>query len=385
MRAADAIPECSKLLGKTEVVSVGCCVDCTLLASDLANVHVLLWVQTIIHQRLLPGKSRHQQLQQGLCCHPSTAAFDKLPYYVQIAYPFIYGMPPLNWLLRKLRPNQGVRVLVPSPLLRAVTFKLFVDMSQIPALQHVFSTGLRVLFNGDKSQWDRALQMPHYSTASMPAISWHTGMHFGQVRSLDYYMRLLDFALHARYCDNVTRSIHQKQGILVNCTIMYGLCLAETSQCCSSHSSSKPLARIVSDAAPALEGVAPFVALLARSRENHCLTNSETRVLRLQWCKSSKFRMYDMGSSAQNQQEYGQAEPPDVAASYHLLDFPIDIMAGKADGIIARENVLMHYEAMRNAGCCVTYKEFDFGHLDFTFAIKDDLRSYVISRLRMPI
>ena len=94
--------------------------------------------------------------------------------------------------------------------------------------------------------------------------------------------------------------------------------------------------------------------------------------------------MFDMGSAAKNQQAYGQPEPPDVAAAYHLLDFPIDIMAGRADGVIAKENVLMHYEAMRKAGCRVTYKEFDFGHLDFTFAVKDDLRSYVLSRLLMP-
>ncbi|KAK9834097.1 hypothetical protein WJX84_003001 [Apatococcus fuscideae] len=199
-----------------------------------------------------------------------------------IAYPFIYGMPPLNWVLRKLRPQQGVGVLVPSPLFRAIFFKLFVDMSQIPALNYLLSTGIRVAFSGDKSQWDRALQMPHYSPASMPAISWHTGIHFGQ------------------------------------------------------------------------------------------------------WCRTSKFRMFDMGSAAKNQQAYGQPEPPDVAAAYHLLDFPIDIMAGRADGVIAKENVLMHYEAMRKAGCRVTYKEFDFGHLDFTFAVKDDLRSYVLSRLLMP-
>jgi hypothetical protein len=39
---------------------------------------------------------------------------------------------------------------------------------------------------------------------------------------------------------------------------------------------------------------------------------------------------------------------------------------------------------MRAAGCDVTYKEFDdFGHLDFTFAVKDDLRHYVLSRLLM--
>jgi len=47
---------------------------------------------------------------------------------------------------------------------------------------------------------------------------------------------------------------------------------------------------------------------------------------------------------------------------------PVDICAGRGDGIIAKENVLMHYEAMRLASCEVSYKEFDFGHLDFTFA-----------------
>ena len=55
---------------------------------------------------------------------------------------------------------------------------------------------------------------------------------------------------------------------------------------------------------------------------------------------------------------------------------------GRADGVIARENVLEHYAHMRDAGLNVTYKEFEaFGHLDFTFAIKDDLRHYVLSRL----
>ena len=58
--------------------------------------------------------------------------------------------------------------------------------------------------------------------------------------------------------------------------------------------------------------------------------------------------------------------------------------AGRADGVIARENVVKHYNAMRAAGCDVTYKEFEsFGHLDFTFAVKDDLRHYVLSRLLM--
>lgn len=56
--------------------------------------------------------------------------------------------------------------------------------------------------------------------------------------------------------------------------------------------------------------------------------------------------------------------------------------AGRSDGIIARENVIKHYNQMHAAGCDVTYKEFEsFGHLDFVFAVKDDLRHYVMSRL----
>jgi len=42
--------------------------------------------------------------------------------------------------------------------------------------------GISALLSGDKSQWDRALQMPHYNTYSMPALSFHTGNHFLQVR-----------------------------------------------------------------------------------------------------------------------------------------------------------------------------------------------------------
>lgn len=36
---------------------------------------------------------------------------------------------------------------------------------------------------------------------------------------------------------------------------------------------------------------------------------------------------------------YGQAEPLDVAEDYGWIDCPVDICAGRADGVIARENV----------------------------------------------
>lgn len=48
--------------------------------------------------------------------------------------------------------------------------------------QELFLAGMRLMLNGDSSQWDRALQMPHYSAKDMPALSLHTGMHLIQAR-----------------------------------------------------------------------------------------------------------------------------------------------------------------------------------------------------------
>ena len=63
---------------------------------------------------------------------------------------------------------------------------------------------------------------------------------------------------------------------------------------------------------------------------------------------------------------------------YLLCTLQSDVLAA---GIIAKENVQTHFKHMKEAGCNVTLKEFDFGHLDFTFAVKDELRNYVANRL----
>ena len=167
----------------------------------------------------------------------------------------------------------------------------------------------------------------------------------------------------------------------------------------------------------------------------------------LQWVRSGKFQLFDYGSSEANENKYDEPWPIDIAANYGLLEMPIDLVAGTADGeawlcpfpavvhgphkncleclilpeagcyaavhlqlnivqqqrvqapphhyyllctfrhnaltagIIAKENVQTHFRHMKEAGCNVTLKEFDFGHLDFTFAVKDELRNYVANRL----
>ena len=176
---------------------------------------------------------------------------------------------------------QGAPAYIPSSLLRYITFKLTVDLQQVPALNELTRAALRLLLNGDASEWDRALQMPHYAVASMPAISLHTGAHL------------------------------------------------------------------------------------------------------IQLMLTGRFQLYDYGAPA-NRRHYGTNRPLDVASNYGLIsDLPVDLVAGRSDGIVAREDVAAHYDAMKKAGMDVTYKELNVGHLDVTMAVKDEVQHYVMSRLRL--
>jgi pimeloyl-ACP methyl ester carboxylesterase len=89
--------------------------------------------------------------------------------------------------------------------------------------------------------------------------------------------------------------------------------------------------------------------------------------------RSKRFQLNDYGSRAANAAHYGLPFPPDIADEYWRIDIPVDLCAGALDGIIPPENVRMHYDRMRRAGVKVTFRQFEFGHLDFTFAAKSEL------------
>jgi lysosomal acid lipase/cholesteryl ester hydrolase len=176
---------------------------------------------------------------------------------------------------------QGAPVYIPSALLRSIAFKLTADLAQVPALNELTRAALRLLLNGDASEWDRALQMPHYAAASMPAISLHAGAHLMQLMA-----------------------------------------------------------------------------------------------------NGARFTLFDYGSPAANAARYGTPQPPDVAAHYALLrGLPVDLVAGRSDGVVALEDVGAHYAAMQGAGLEVSYKEMEVGHLDVTFGVKDEVVQYVLRRL----
>lgn len=94
--------------------------------------------------------------------------------------------------------------------------------------------------------------------------------------------------------------------------------------------------------------------------------------------------MFDYGSTKANIQAYGSSEPLDIASLYgsRLKGIPIDLVAGTKDGIISDQNVKIHRDRMEAAGLEVSYREFSYGHLDFTFAVKEELRNYLLKLIR---
>lgn len=66
---------------------------------------------------------------------------------------------------------------LPTAAARLLTFKFMLDFTRLPALGDLMRAFMRFSLNGDRSQWDRAVQMPHYNARAMPAVSLHMGLH----------------------------------------------------------------------------------------------------------------------------------------------------------------------------------------------------------------
>ena len=97
--------------------------------------------------------------------------------------------------------------------------------------------------------------------------------------------------------------------------------------------------------------------------------------------RTRRFRMFDYGSASANMEVYGSPEPLDLGEHYRLIDIPVDLVAGQKDRVIRPSMVKRHYKLMKDAGVNVSYIEFEYAHLDFTFSHHEELLSYVMSRL----
>lgn len=97
--------------------------------------------------------------------------------------------------------------------------------------------------------------------------------------------------------------------------------------------------------------------------------------------RSKKFVMFDYGSRDKNMEVYGSPEPLDLGEYYSFIDIPVDLVAGRKDRVIKPSMVRNHYKVMKDAKVEVSFSEFEYAHLDFTFSHREELLSYVMSRL----
>jgi len=102
-----------------------------------------------------------------------------------------------------------------------------------------------------------------------------------------------------------------------------------------------------------------------------------------QMARARRFLMYNFGSKELNLRAYGTPYPLDIGANYGVIDIPVDLVGGRKDKLIPPSMIRKHYDAMKSAGCQASYSEFEFAHLDFTFANREELMAYVASRLSL--
>eukprot|EP00798_Chlamydomonas_sp_ICE-L_P032016 gene32016-16537_t len=219
------------------------------------------------------------------------------PYYLRAVGHSLGGMALMIHTVMRARaglPSHVHRLVLLTPagfhydyprvFARLVVFKLFADVRALPSVNELQQLMISFILNGDASQWDRAVQIPHYSEVSMPAMAVHMMLHVAQ---------------------------------------------------CS---------------------------------------------------HAGRFQLFDYGSREENAAHYdGLTSPPDIAEEYWRLrdcGIPVDLVAGRRDGIITPRNVQGHLRKLEEHGVNVSYKEFDFGHLDFTFAVKEDLRLHFLRLLK---
>jgi hypothetical protein len=219
--------------------------------------------------------------------------------------------------------------------------------------------------NGDSSGWDTAMQMPHYSAAAMPAASLLEAHHvlqwirskrfamydYGDVRlnRHAYGLARADLLVLAWFAALPGCAAHASPTITATATTFTNLACAHVStrQVFIAH-------KLNSVPASASAGLLKAPSTIHQCTTSLCVTQHPAPL---------------------------QDKPPDISAEYHRLDIPVDIAAGTRDMIIEASSVFMHVYHMRAAGVCVSYRTFDFGHLDFTFSAQQDLAHFLLGCL----
>eukprot|EP00798_Chlamydomonas_sp_ICE-L_P025587 gene25587-11240_t len=238
--------------------------------------------------------------------------------------PLLYLMHPILRLITMVWPMFAMPVYIPTAMARLFVFKLFADVRAIPSIAELQRLIISFSLNGDPSQWDRAMQMPHYSEVSMPAMSVHVIDSLSALQ-MQYYSEVFMPAL----------SVH-----VIECqVIVWSLAYSELSM--------PAMSVHVIDGLSALQ-------MLHSSEVSMPAMSVHVMLHMAQLARSGCFCLFDYGSRAANSHHYnGLPCPPDVADEYFYLrdvGIPVDLVAGQRDGIISSTNVKAHLEAMQDAG-----------------------------------
>jgi len=71
--------------------------------------------------------------------------------------------------------------LLPTYTARNFFFSTLLELARLPAMADFTRAAMSAFFGGDASEWERALLMPHYCAAGMPACSLHQVRILGRV------------------------------------------------------------------------------------------------------------------------------------------------------------------------------------------------------------
>ena len=120
-------------------------------------------------------------------------------------WPALTLAPLAHWVMRLvLGAGAAAPLYIPTSSARLLTFRFMLDLARLPALGDLLRAFMRFALGGDRSQWDRAAQLPHYNARAMPAVSFHQGLHFvqlwrsGRFQLFDYGSRAANLAHYGR-------------------------------------------------------------------------------------------------------------------------------------------------------------------------------------------
>lgn len=213
----------------------------------------------------------------------------------------------------------------------------------------------------------QALQMPHYSASSMPALSLHCSAHFAQwARDLSF--RLFDHGSAAAnqraYGSDRPPSLAEHYHLLADL----------------------PVDLVAGDADGVIAAAdvrTHYERMQVRGRRAPCLAGGAARLADGPALQLRRVRR------ASHTLAHGHMQDAGVRATFRVMSYgEAESKGGTAPCAASEQQEKESCEVMKDGQttCCLyCLVPLHAGHMDFTFAVRDDIREFVLSRLMRPL